>query len=240
MVGDAFTWMLSGLFWIGYLVWGWYTFRARFRDHEELSPTVEVVTLGALVFFFMFELSVMRRYLADDPVWLALAVSGLLLSGLILYGPMVVSLASHLLVDMVIPGDVNNMMEPDYGPGEACELRGDFEGAAAAYMAVSRMYPKDPGAALRTADNLMKLNRFEEAVAYFTQGLESLESADRSLPVVYRLTEVYTRYLHRPEKAVRVLEDYLERFPQAEYADAVRRRIEQLRQRESAQGLGSP
>ena len=92
------------------------------------------------------------------------------------------------------------------------------------------MFPRDPVAMGRIADNLMKQALPELAAPWFKCCIECLDSAEKNLSVTNRLVEVYERELGRPDEAVRVLETYLERFPDTTYADSVRRRLERLTQ----------
>jgi tetratricopeptide (TPR) repeat protein len=154
-----------------------------------------------------------------------MAVLGLLASLLALYGPMLMSLGSHVLVDAVMPSGTPVSHTPKYGAAEGFEQKGDYEAAAREYMAVARMFPKESRASLRAGDNLMKLDRPEEAVLWLKRGLNFLTDAEESLRVVNRIAEIYLRRLERPEEAKEVFQAYLERYPDAEYAASVRRRL---------------
>jgi tetratricopeptide (TPR) repeat protein len=231
MMGLDARWIISGLLLIPYLAWGWYAFYLRYRHDAELSPRVESLTLAALVFFYMFELATLRSWLAHDLPLFIIALCGLAISGVVFYGPMVLSLASNVLTEMVVPGDIQGMYEPDYSAGEACERVSDFAGAAAAYEAVARMFPKDPTAALRAAHNYMKLGRDEEAASHFESALANLKDAEEALPVAFRTAELYSTRLERPRAALRVLSHYKSRFPDTPHIAGVNRRIQRLEEK---------
>ena len=119
--------------------------------------------------------------------------------------------------------------------------RGDYEGAYAECLVIARVFPKDPSVALRVARNLVELERLEEACQWFERGLRGIDDADRSLHVVNRLSDIYLRRLDRQSDAIRVLQEYVTQFPNAEHAETVRGRIRRLNDREvAATGSVSP
>ncbi|MBN2307391.1 MAG: hypothetical protein JXR94_00380 [Candidatus Hydrogenedentes bacterium] len=220
--------VLSGLLLIPYLLWGVYLLRHRLSVTAEIGPRVEAATLGALVIFFMFEFSLLKAWLGNDPLRLILASLGLIGSGMALYGPMAVSFSSYVFTELLMPRGYWASDEPRYGVAEGLEQIGDFEGAAREYIALGNMFPKQARAALRAGDNLMKVGREEAAAEWFERGIANLNSPDEALPVVNRLAELYSRKLERPEDARRVLEAYVERYPDGEYAESVRARVQRL------------
>jgi hypothetical protein len=234
----SFAWILSTILPIPYLFWGVYLLRQRLQYRVELDRAVEVFTIAALVFFFIFEFTLLKMYLGNSPVKLMFSSLGLVASALALYGPLLVSFGSHLLVDLVMPTAPFDPSMPQYGSAAGCELRGDFESAAKEYAAIARMFPKDSHAPLRAADNFMKNEDVDRALPYFIQGLHNIRSSSEALRVTNRLFDIYHRQLNETGKARSVLEDYIERFPNAEYSDSVRGRIKRLDE-ESADDSGS-
>ncbi|GMV93638.1 MAG: hypothetical protein AMXMBFR82_34160 [Candidatus Hydrogenedentota bacterium] len=223
-----FAWVLSGILLIPYLFWGIYLLRQRLVYHAELDRAVELFTIAALVFFFIFEFTLLKMYLGNSPVKLVFSTLGLVASALALYGPLLISFGSHLMVDLVMPSAEFDPSVPQYGAAAGCELRGDFEAAAREYATIARMFPKDSHAPLRAADNFMKNDELELALPYFLQGLKNVRSSSEALRVTNRLFEIYRRNLDDKAKAKSVLEEYLKRFPDAEYAGSVRNRLERL------------
>ncbi|HIJ66357.1 MAG TPA: hypothetical protein HPP77_10450 [Candidatus Hydrogenedentes bacterium] len=220
--------VFSGLLFIPYIGWGVYTLRLRYRYHEDLPFALEGITVVAVIIFCVFEVQFMSAWMETNEVPFLFAILGLVVSGAALYGHMIVSMASQLLVDMVMPDDQRLANEPYYGPAEALERQGDYEGAAREYMVIARVFPKTPTAAIRAGDNLMKLGRPAEATPWFERALRYLDSPQHSLRIANRLFEVYYRDLEQPQEARRVLQNYLSKFPNAEYSDSVRRRLEDL------------
>ena len=223
-----FAWVLSGVLLIPYLTWGIFLLRQRLVYKVELDRAVEVFTIAALVFFFIFEFTLLKMYLINNPIKLVFSTMGLVASGLALYGPLLVSFSSHFVIDLIMPTAHFDPNVPQYGIAAGCELRGDFEAAAREYATIARMFPRDAHANLRTADNYMKTENVDLALPYFAQGLRNLAGSSEALRVTNRLAEIYQRRLNDPEKAKAILESYLERFPDAEYADSVRSRITRL------------
>jgi tetratricopeptide (TPR) repeat protein len=228
MVGFNIPWVLSGLLLIPYLVWGIYLLRQRLVYHLELDRAVETFTVAFLVCFLVFELALIRIWLQDSPFQFALATLGLVASAFALYGPLLMSFGSHLIVDVVMPSSRPDRSIPLYGAAEACESRGDFEAAIREYIAIARMFPAEVTAAARAADNLMKVDRPEEAIVWFEKALFLSRSPDESLRLTNRLFDVYLRRLDNRIEAHRTLVRYLERFPDAEYAESVRDRLRDL------------
>ena len=141
---------------------------------------------------------------------------------------------SHILVDMVMPAGDTESFEPKYGPAEALERQGDYEGAIQEYYIIARIFPKDATTAIRIGDNFMKLGRTDEAAPWFERGLTMLNSSQKSLPITNRLCEIYLKHLDKPEEAPRLLAAYLEKYPDAEYADSVRERLKRLTEQQTA------
>ena len=147
---------------------------------------------------------------------------------LALYGHMVISLTSRIIVDIVVPGDDPAPDQPRLGPAEYLEHCHDYESALGEYLVIGRIYPRNPVIHVRIADNLLRLSRPEEAVTWLKRALEYLDSADKSLPVTTRLCEVYGRHLHAPDEARGVLDQYLEQYPDAPETALVREHLAQL------------
>jgi tetratricopeptide (TPR) repeat protein len=161
-------------------------------------------------------------------VFYIFAVLGLIVSGAALYGAMAVSLLSQLLVEGIMPAERSKTREPRYAPAEALERDEDYDGAIQEYMVIARLFPRDPTALLRIADLYMKLMQPEDAANWFERALPHLDSAEESLEVTNRLSEIYQRHLERPADAARLLDAYLKRYPGAPYAPSVEERLRRL------------
>jgi tetratricopeptide (TPR) repeat protein len=220
--------ILSIALFVPFVAWGVYTLRLRYKYQMEFRPTMEALTLAGLVVFYAFELALLRTASRPMSPYFIFAVLGLFTSGVALYGPMLTSLASQVLVDQMMPAERSQTHEPNYASAEACESAGDYAGAVREYKAVARVFPRDAVAMIRIADNLAKQDQLALAVPWFESGLECLDSPEKNLGVTNRLAEMYAYHFDRKNDAVRVLRTYLKRFPESSYAESVRRRIEGL------------
>lgn len=221
--------ILSALLVIPYFAWGIYTLRVRYRYHEDLAPLAEAITLVAVVIFYAVETVLLRVYTGHTGAYFIFAMLGLAVSGAALYGPMAVSLASQLLVDVIAPAERSKTREPRYEPAEALEREADYEGALREYMVMARIFPQEPTAHLRIADLYMSLSQPEQAAPWFERALQRLNASEKSLQITNRLCEIYLRQLNRPEEAIRLLEGYLAKYPDGEYAPSVEERLRRVR-----------
>lgn len=236
---ELYSQILSAVLFIPFAGWGIYTLRLRYSLQVDIKPSIEVFTAIGLVLFYTFELTLLKSAAPPMSSYFILAVLGLFASGAALYGPMMVSLASQALVDQMLPHERSATHEPNYAAAEAFERAGDYEEAIREYKAVARQFPRDAVPMVRIADNLVKRDELSLAAPWFESGLECLDSPDKNLSVTNRLAEIYARQLGRREDAVRVLRNFLERFPDSPYADSVRRRVESL-EHEDGDPAGSP
>jgi len=221
--------VISLLLYIPFMLWGIHTLRLRYQKHVDLAITTEAFTLAGLVVFYAIEMKLVDMGSHGMPTFRMLSVIGLLISGVALYGPMVISLLSHTLVEQIMPGRGSGASsEPRYAEAESLERRGDYEAALREYLAISACFPHAPIPMLRIADNLMKQDKPDQAVQWFERAIERMETPERALSATNRVAEIYQRRLERPRDAARVLERYLERFPATAHSDSVRRRLRLL------------
>lgn len=229
IVGFDPPWVVTGLLFIPYLVWGVYLLRQRLDERSDTLPLVEALTLAAVAVFLGLQIHMLRVWMQHTPVQLVLSIIALAVSAVALYGHVAVSLVAHLFVEMMLPSGRHDASEPRYGDAESLERTGDFAGAARAYQAIGAAFPREPRPPLRAGDNLAKLGRYEEAAAEFERANRLLTQPEQSLRVTLRLVEIYTNRLQRPESAQRVLAYYVARHPNAERIDVVRQRLDRLR-----------
>lgn len=235
--------VLSAALLIPYFAWGLYTLRVRYRFHEELTVRTEAATLAAVAVILALELLLLRKSMTDLPVLFTFTALGLVVSATALYGPMLVSLASQLLVDMIIPAHPEDSDVPSFAPAEALERVGDHEGAVQEYLVMARIFPRDGATALRIGDNLAKLEKWEEAAEWFERGLSWVDDPERCLLVVNRLAEIHLRRLEQPGDATRILQLYIDRYPELDRTNSVRARLAKIEEsqarKEKAEAMGS-
>lgn len=221
------------LLFIPYVAWGIHTLQLRYKLHEEASPTSEALTLLGVMLILVIEIRLLQQSLQSSTLLFMFSVMGLVVAGAALYGHILVSLTSRLIVDIVVPGGDSQQSTPRLGPAESLERQHDYEGALQEYLVLARIFPRDPQIHLRIASNLLHLERHEEAPAWFERALRYINSGDRALNVTQRLCEVYENALKNPGAAIAALEAHLKRFPEEEYAGAIRERIAALQNPEA-------
>jgi uncharacterized protein YhhL (DUF1145 family) len=227
---QEFAFGLSLVLLVPYFVWGIYLLRLRYQFHEELPVKVEVVTLLLLFLYYGVELLILNRWLTSSPVVYLFTVLGFAISGAALYGHMFISLLSRVLVDLVLPNDDLDTVGPRFGPAEALERLGDYEGALQEYLVMARIFPKDAGTCVRVANTYVELKLPGDAAAWYERGLKRVEDDERALTIVNRLCGIYDGELDAPESSIRALEQFLERYGASTHCDRVRLRLVHRRQ----------
>ncbi len=198
-------------------VWSLYT---RFQRQEEWSLRVQIIVLMAVGLFYLVEATMLRIVLRDNVIHFIFALLGLLVAGLALYGHILVSVVSRLLVELLIPDNPANAATPRLGPAEALERQQDWEGALNEYYVLARIYPDNPLLYIRVANNLIRLNRDAEAVAWFERAITCMDLPENNLAVVRRLCDTLES-LDQPEKAHEALRAFAERFAGHEAGKAI-------------------
>lgn len=219
-VGLAF----SGVLICAYLAGGVYLLRLRYRYHHDFSAASEAITLGLVALFLVTETFILRIQVSDSPIIHMFSLLGLVLSAAALYGPTFVSVISRVLVDLLYPPEPAKTHEPRFEPANALERDGDFEGALREFIIIARTFPRDPAAILRCADLCIKLEQPGQAAAWYERAIPLLDDPEKCLGVTNRLCEIYQRTLTRPQDAARVLDTYIARFAQSEYAESIKAR----------------
>ncbi|MFP4499796.1 MAG: tetratricopeptide repeat protein [Candidatus Hydrogenedentota bacterium] len=213
---------------IPYVGWGVYMLRRRFRHHDDIPPGVEAATLAGVVVFFLFEIPMMRAWLFEDPLLMIFAVLGLFVSGTALYGHMAVSLVSWLLVDFVMPGEQTSPDKPRMGPAEALERYGDYEGALEGYRVLARIYPRNPELSMRIAENLVRLDRGEEACTWMQRAVRQANGPAETFQFVARCCELYDCKLGMPGHACEVLQQFIADYPDTDETELALERMTRL------------
>ncbi len=219
---------LSIILMIVFLGWGVYVLRVKYRGHEDLTRRTEAITLGAVAVFVVVEYFLLKPSLVNSPILFTFTILGIAVATAALYGPLLVSLASQVVVDVMMPPLEPTNDAPQFGPIEALERMGDYESALHECMVVARIFPKDPSVALRIAENLANLERHVEAAEWFERGLVRVTEPDRALRIANRLVDLYAQRMERRDDARRVLTEFVERFPEHERVESIRARIARL------------
>lgn len=213
-----------------YLGGGVYALRLRYRFHQEFSAAAEAITLALVTLFLVIETYLLRRQMSDAPILHMFSLLGLVVSAAALYGPTFVSVVSRTLVDLLYPPEPAKTHEPRFQPANALERDGDFEGALREFIIIARTFPRDPAAILRCADLCITLERPAEAAAWYERAIPLISDPEQCLGATNRLCEIYQRTLTRPQDAVRILDVFLSRFAQSEYAESIQARRNRINQ----------
>lgn len=215
---------------IPYVGWGIYTLSQRFHYHEEAGTVIEAATLLGVLLFLVIQVALLRTWLVNSPLLYVFTILGLMVSVAALYGHTAVSFTSRLIVETVSAGDDTRPDSPRLGPVEALERQRDFEGALQECYIIARIYPRDPSVHLHTAENLLHLDRPQEAAEALERALRYVEAPEKNLLLLNRLCEVLIKHLEEPERAAELLERFLARHPDTAYAEDLRNRVHFLRE----------
>ncbi len=207
---------------------GVYTLNRRFRYREEFSLQAESLMLAGLIVFFAIELNQFRILLKDSLLFQIFASLALFVSALALYGHILISFGSRLVLEMVSHGGSFDPEQPRFGPAEALEHHGDFEGALSHYQVLARIFPSNAEVYARMANCHLELSAPKEAAKWFQHALKHLKEEQERLTVINRLCEVFERRLGNRDAARRLLAIHLEMFPASPSAESLARRIQRL------------
>jgi hypothetical protein len=213
-----------------YFGWGVYSLRKRYGRHEEVSLTTECLTLLGLVFFLMFQLSLLRTLMPHYMVHCIFAMLGLTVSSAALYAPTAISLASRIVVDVMVHSEDSRVDEPRFGPALALERQGDYESALQEYLVLARIYPTNANVHTHIAEVQLALSRPEEAVVWYERALKHLDTPKQNSLIVNRLCELYEHTLGDIDLAQEVLRTFVKRFPDAANVSTMQRRLEHIGQ----------
>ncbi len=219
---------VAPIFLVPFFGWGLVMLYRRYRLREEWPMWVEALTIVALALFYTVEIEELRVWLHHQRIAYFFSVLGLFVAGLALYGHVVVSLLSRLIVEVVAPGDEDIRDRPRFGPAEILERRGDWEGALQEYLILLRIFPRNAVVNQRAAECCIQLKRPEDAIKWLERAVRYLPPDESVLPLLSRICEIYDRVLHRPDDARNVLDRFLDEHPAYPHADAVRARRRQI------------
>lgn len=200
------------VFFVGLGIW---SLHQRFKEHKEWTLRTQALVLFIVLFFYIIEISTLRSLLIGENVYFIFAFLGLLAAGLALYGHIVVSFFTRLLVDLVAPDNPANASIPRLGPAEILEHEQDWEGALNEYYVLAHIYPGNAVIYTRIANNLLRLGRSREAAQWFERSIQYTQNPGDALVLLRRLWDVYEQageHANARQAAFR----FIHRFPDYE------------------------
>jgi tetratricopeptide (TPR) repeat protein len=168
--------------------------------------------------------------------------SGLMAVIVILSGPVVGFLATYFISTRLTFGTaqmIGKIYHPsgsstppvrEYSRARALAMQGDFEQAAAAWELNVAEYPDDPVPYLEAARlHRNDLKNYEEAVKWYKRAMdESQISGGQLLLATQEITEIFSKKLNQPRKAIPYLADYIRHFPDDPSVDGAKKQLESL------------
>ncbi|MCK5861460.1 MAG: hypothetical protein KAH38_03180 [Candidatus Hydrogenedentes bacterium] len=203
-----------------FLVFGIWSLHKRFQKIEEWHLHTQLFILLGVVVFYWIEIPTLHIVLRESVIQFIFALLGLLIAGLALYGHIVVSVVSRLLVEILVPDNPAAEVQPRLGPAEALEQQQDWEGALNEYSVLSKIYPRNAMLSVRAANVLLKLNRNTEAALFFERAIKYTDKAEDNLMLVRRLCDVL-ELLGERDRINAVLRAFVERFPEHETSKSI-------------------
>jgi hypothetical protein len=207
-----------------FLFFGVWSLHQRFQQHQEWAIRTQAIVLLAVMVFYFVEVTTLRLLLVGETVYFIFSLLGLITTGLALYGHIVVSLFSRLLVELVVPDTPGASAVPRLGPAEMLEHEQDWEGALNEYYVLAHIYPGNALIYGRIATNLLQLERPEEAAQWFERSLKHTSQANDALVLLRRLWDAYEAVGER-NKAREAVHRFIERFPDHEASPLLMRQI---------------
>lgn len=209
---DAFLYLFGGILLALFLGVGIWSLHGRFHRQEEWGVGRQLVLLGAVIVFCSLEIMTLRELMDDDIVLFIFSLLGLLVSGMALYGHLVISLLSRLLVELILPDHPATRDQPRLMPAEKLEKQGNWQGALEEYLILAHMYPGHGVVLSRITRNLIHQKRFMEALHWFERLIKHARRAEEASELLKQLITVFTEQRDLPSLRNTILL-FLQRFP---------------------------
>ena len=207
-----------------FVLFGVWSLQQRFRRYEEWALRTQAMVLLAVFAFYTLEIKALRLMLVGEPVYFMFALLGLAAAGFALYGHILVSLLSRLMVEAVVPDNPAHYGIPRLGPAEILEHDEDWEGALNEYYVLARVYPNNALIYGRIANNLLRLERPGEAVRWLERSLEATDQPRDALVLLRRLWDTHAQ-LGEHQQAREAVLAFTRRFPDFEASALLLRQL---------------
>ncbi len=196
-----------------FLVLGAWLLHRRLTRRIEYSMGTQVLVLLWALLACGMEMAALRGLQRMSPVHHIFAVLGLFTATVALYGHFFLSLASRLLVDLVMSPNDPAEDRVRMGNAEAEERRGDYAAAHREYLVLSRIHPASLEIHTRMAENLLRLGRADEAAACLEKALSLALSPRSALIVFWRLAGLLEQSGAPPERFQGLVRRFCNAFP---------------------------
>lgn len=220
--------VVAALLLVPFVGGGVYTLDCRYRRQEEWPLAAEAVVLAAVAAFLAVEVALLRGMLAQNTVYLIFAVLGLCVAASALYGHVLVSVLSRLLVEAVAGAEEGARDRPRFGPAEALERQGAHGDALQEYLVLARIFPREAEVHARIATCHLVLGDPAEAAKWWRRAFKYATAPGDALRHTLRLADTCAGPLGDAAAAREAMEAYLRRHSKGPDADAVRERIARI------------
>jgi tetratricopeptide (TPR) repeat protein len=219
---------------IPFMALGIYALRRRFVNHDDWGLARQSAFLIVALLIAALEMHTLRAELLDNPVYLIFASLGMLAATMALYGHIAVSFLSKLMVDVFFPGGDRAANQPRFGPAEAMERMGDYQGALNEYHVLARIFPGRPEILARIGSAQDALRSYEEAAHWFQRALDGEKDSHAATALLWRVVDLLENRQQLPNLAAQACEEFLERFPDCADALLVRARMQLLKEKHAS------
>ncbi len=216
-----------------FLVVGVWLLHQRLARRVEYSMVTQALVLLAALLACGMEMAALRGLQRMSPVQHVFAVLGLFTAAVALYGHFFVSLASRLLVDVVMSPNDPAEDRVRMGPAEAEERRGDYGAAHREYLALSRIHPANLEVHTRMAENLLRLGRIDEAAECLEKALSLAFSSRSGLNIFWRLVGLLEESGAPPERLQGLARRFCAAFPDSGEAATVGQWLKDMADRDA-------
>lgn len=137
---------------------------------------------------------------------------------------------SNMIAESSTPGAKSALIS--FAKGQFAEASHNFDQALMLYDAIQTTSPSAPladDAIVRSAETLVKLGRYPEAVEKLGHVQEKMMTSPIADQAQFRMIEIIEKNLNDKAKAQRLYEDFLVRYPKSLHAADARDRARQLR-----------
>jgi tetratricopeptide (TPR) repeat protein len=210
---------------VPFLCVGLYALYTRLWKNEEFSLYTELGLTLFVIVFLVVEIGIIRTYVERLTPYYIFTLLGLFTATAALYGPIFVSLLAKLIVGAFWMSEHRDLHEPRFGPAEALERIGDYEGALREYLVLARMFPNHPQVYARMADAYIHLGQPDVAAQWLERAIARAQQAETARSWIFRLCDLYENTLQAHEAASMCVQQFIARFPNHSIADQLRERL---------------